>query len=377
VEEQAFVNEIFANPESDDALQVYADWLEDQGEADRARLIRVELEQETLRTDDPRRDAMREEETQLRERCAKALPVPRALRKKMTFGWSRGLAFAGVNRDAHVTDADLRELARFPALKTLNYFELLPAERLAQLPLCPNVQELAYCGTRSLTDEDWQALVSLSQVERLSLTSNKIAAGVRLLAAMPQLKELDLSEAPVGNAELAHLAALKDLEILKLYPYDGDGEVTDAGLESISSLRKLRVLSVPYNDRITDAGLPHLLQLKELTSLNLSETGIEGDPVPVLVRLKKLRYLGLGSLEGVNDQNLKELARRLPALRELDLRRTSVTRFRLAQLLPKTKWKKIQMETSLDVYNTPEEAEIEAFEQFCREHDVFVEVDQE
>jgi hypothetical protein len=90
-----------------------------------------------------------------------------------------------------------------------------------------------------------------------------------------------------------------------------------------------------------------------------------------------LRVLDLGWLKGVNDENLQELARGLPDLRELDLRHTKVTRFRLAQLLPKTKWKKIRMETTLAVHRTPEEAEIEAFKQYCREHDVFVDVDQE
>jgi F-box/leucine-rich repeat protein 14 len=181
----------------------------------------------------------------------------------------------------------------------------------------------------------------------------------------------------VGDADLAHLTGLKKLESLKLYPYDGDSAVTDAGLESISSLRKLRVLIVPYADGITDAGLPHLLKLKELTHLDITRAGIKGDPVPALIRLKKLRVLGLGSLEGVNDENLKELARRLPDLRELDLARTSVTRFRLARLLPKTKWKRIHMETSLNIYRTPEEAELAAFQEYCRELDVFVDVDQE
>jgi hypothetical protein len=62
--------------------------------------------------------------------------------------------------------------------------------------------------------------------------------------------------------------------------------------------------------------------------------------------------------------------------RLLDLRRTSVTRFRLARLLPKTKWRKVKLEMSLGI-DAVEEREVEAFREFCREHNVLVEVDYE
>jgi hypothetical protein len=313
-----------------------------------------------------------EEEQTLRERCLEALPLPASLHKKMAFSLERGLVKASVRTDARVTPADFRELARVPALKELSGFERLPPERLTHLASCPNVQALTFGDTRPLTEADWQAVVGLEQVERLRLSSGKITdEDLRHLAVMPQLKEVDLREASVTDAGLAHLAGLTNLEVLRLY----EASVTDAGLAHLSGLRRLKVLSLPYTD-VTDAGLVHLLPLKCLTSLDLCRTNIKGDPAPILVKLRKLRYVRLDHLGGVNDASTKQLAR-LPALRELSLRRTGVTRFRLSRLLPKTKWKKIHLETSLDVVQTPEEKEVEAFVELCREQGVFVEVDYE
>jgi hypothetical protein len=164
--------------------------------------------------------------------------------------------------------------------------------------------------------------------------------------------------------------------VLRL-PY-GDGAeaggITDASAEAIASLRRLRELDLS-GSRLTDAGLARLAALKGLAHLDVSGTSVK-NPMPVVVRLKKLRYLGLDDVQ-INDDDLKELAKRLPALRELNLGRNGVTRFRLAQLLPKTKWKKIHLELSLAIDDAGEGGEVKAFEEFCRDHGVFVEIDYE
>jgi uncharacterized protein (TIGR02996 family) len=377
MDEQAFLNEIFAHPESDDALRVYADWLEDRGETDRARLIRVELERRALPAGDPRDSELMREQSELERRWL-TLRVPAALRKKFYFHYHRALAGAEVRGDVEPTAADMRALGRLPDVKTLIDFDRLPTPVLAQLSHCPNIQCLKYDDRRELTAEDWQAITAMTQVQSLLLSGDgdRITdEDVRQLSAMTQLKELDLSGMAISDAGAAHLKNLKNLEVLKLAgDYYEKGRFTDAGLQDVSSLRKLRVLDLARTG-ITDAGLPHLLALKALTHLDLGRTRIKGDPVPVLLRLKKLRSLGLEEL-AIDDDNVKELTR-LPALRELDLRNTNVTRFRLAALLPKTKWKSIRLETSLAIYGTHEQRELDAFEAYCREIDVFVEVDQE
>src|SRR5262249_12668370 len=97
--------------------------------------------------------------------------------------------------------------------------------------------------------------------------------------------------------------------------------VGDAGVEFLPSLTKLRVLSLRQT-RVTDATLQRLLALKRLTWLDVGETRLE-DPLPVVLQMTGLRYLGLGGLDAIDDTTVQQLAQ-LTALRELDLRLTRV-----------------------------------------------------
>ena len=52
-------------------------------------------------------------------------------------------------------------------------------------------------------------------------------------------------------------------------------------------------------------------------------------------------------------------------------------RFRLARLLPQTKWKKVRLECRIGGDYDADDREIVAFKEFCKEHDVLAEVDWE
>jgi hypothetical protein len=350
--------------------------LDDQGQADRARLIRIELEMDALGSRTSRYWELWEEQKGVSARAVAAVAVPAALRRKLTFSWGRGLLEATVRNDVRLTPADFRTLAGLAPLKTLKDFDRLPPDRLANLSLAPNVQRLTCGGRDPLPEEVWPIVVGLPQIERLALDMDSYGRvtdeDLRRLAAMPQLKEIDLGESKVTDAGLAHVKGLTRLEVLRVY----EAPITDAGLEHLSGLVRMKELSLPHS-LLTLAGLQHLLPMKGLKALNLASRDFEGDPVPILVSFRKLRKLNLDEIRGVNDDGLKVLARKLPELRELSLRLTSVTRFRLARLLPKTKWKLIHLETTLDVATTHEEKEIEAFKEFCLEHGAFAEVDLE
>src|SRR5436309_5016958 len=56
--QQALFQAILDSPDEDAPRLVLADWLEEHGEADRAELIRLELETERLAHGDPRLDAL-------------------------------------------------------------------------------------------------------------------------------------------------------------------------------------------------------------------------------------------------------------------------------------------------------------------------------
>src|SRR5436190_18493696 len=64
---QAFLSDICEHPDDDAPRLVFADWLSDHGEADRAEFIRVQIELAKLAEDDPRRPALSRREEELWE----------------------------------------------------------------------------------------------------------------------------------------------------------------------------------------------------------------------------------------------------------------------------------------------------------------------
>jgi hypothetical protein len=72
------------------------------------------------------------------------------------------------------------------------------------------------------------------------------------VAGLRKLRKLYLGGAPVTDAAVKGIAALKDLEEL----YLGTG-VTDAGLDDLKGMRKLRVLNL-HGSKVTDSGVEGL-----------------------------------------------------------------------------------------------------------------------
>jgi hypothetical protein len=184
------------------------------------------------------------------------------------------------------------------------------------------------------------------------------------------LKELDLYDREVGDMEVSDLLAiLTGLETLNL----GRTLVTDAGLTSLPTLTRLRALSL-QRTKITEATLERLVSLP-LTSLDLGATQVR-DPIACALRFPRLRKVGLSEFSQIDDDSLERLLP-LPDLRELDLGLTHVTRFRLARLLERTKWKKVRLEYDMSKHCEVDERESAAFERFCKGRDVAVQVDWE
>jgi hypothetical protein len=101
-----------------------------------------------------------------------------------------------------------------------------------------------------------------------------------------------------------------------------DRPVTDAGLEHLIGLAKLRIL-VLANTQVTDAGLVHLKRLTNLKSLSLRGTQVADDSVRHLKGLTQLQYLSLSEAQ-VRDAGLAHL-QGMTNLRILYLSDTQVT----------------------------------------------------
>jgi len=78
-------------------------------------------------------------------------------------------------------------------------------------------------------------------------------AGLKELAALKNLQELDLAGTKVTDAGLKELAALKTLQTL----YLDNTKVTDAGLKELAPLKNLQTLYLG-NTQVTDAGKAEL-----------------------------------------------------------------------------------------------------------------------
>src|SRR5262245_7236808 len=66
--EQGFLESITTNPEDDTPRLVYADWLDDQGQSERAEFIRLQIQLARMSEDDPQRPNLVDREQELFQR---------------------------------------------------------------------------------------------------------------------------------------------------------------------------------------------------------------------------------------------------------------------------------------------------------------------
>src|SRR5690242_1892736 len=83
--EEAFIQAIVADPEDDAPRLIYADWLDEQGESERAEFIRVQIALARMDEDDGRRPDLEVREQELLARHREA--------------WQRQFAPFGINAD--------------------------------------------------------------------------------------------------------------------------------------------------------------------------------------------------------------------------------------------------------------------------------------
>ena len=196
----------------------------------------------------------------------------------------------------------------------------------------------------------WVALPhrDLDSAEKASSPDRALNPVFAKLADLPGLRKLTLN-GPT-DAEIGQLRGLTELEVLNIVE---SLELSDAGVQPLSNLKKLKILGL--KGRITDKGLSHLSGLRNLETLSLLCMGpqgegenysdgskpITGKGLKYLRGMTKLRTLvidsdqigdeGLSHLEGLDklesltlinphltDAGLRTLAK-IPRLKELSL----------------------------------------------------------
>src|SRR6516162_2062254 len=84
---QGFLQAIIESPDDDTPRLVFADWLDDHDQPQRAEFIRVQIERARLSEDDAKQSELRERENSLLETCREAWlePIPACMREFARF----------------------------------------------------------------------------------------------------------------------------------------------------------------------------------------------------------------------------------------------------------------------------------------------------
>jgi uncharacterized protein (TIGR02996 family) len=353
IENQALLSAILADPDDDRPRLVYADWLEQHGQFDRARLIRVQIELARLPDNAEAATALQIEEEQLEAACEKTLPQLEGIRWG---GFERGLvrsvyaatpaAFrhhASSIADAgsvHCASFDKRDgfavLAEVPILARLTDLRVDDEEHFRkrngdpnhrfnddlQAVLasahCPRLRslELAYCqlgprGAKALAD-----CPRLESLIRLDVSDNYVGdEGLAALAASPYLSALrtlriDLNDlGPAGVEALANSVSLGGLEELCL----GDAIGPGAGLALGRAPYRTHLGECRVRDEIGAVGAAALAQAPNLAGLTYLDLRCDIGPdgaralaaSPFLHQLKSLLLPGCW----IGDEGADALAR--------------------------------------------------------------------
>jgi uncharacterized protein (TIGR02996 family) len=241
-EDHDFIRQILASPDEDAPRLAYADWLEQQGEHDRAEFIRCQVEAARLLPRDPQLE-------QLTARAATLLQAhqtewetlpPEIAESARVGSFERGFpAWARCSITDFPSDIapHLPHLWRVAPITQLELYDLNAAtwdvdfveswirvenyEALANLPELVHIRSLsvAECAIRAKHLKPLLASPHLSNLRELHLSLNRLGdAGARLVAESPRalgLTHLDLSESGVGNQGAEALAQSPRLANLK------------------------------------------------------------------------------------------------------------------------------------------------------------------
>lgn len=279
-EHRAFLNAILERPDDDLPRLVYADYLDETNDPDRAEFIRVQIELATLDADDPRSAWLEQREQELqKDRVEWRLPI-RGIQR-----FHRGFVESMATTAEWLIGADqpVLQLAPIRELRVINADNFIPD--FANVPGLDRIESLDLrnnsFGTRDRLAR-FLELAPLRKMTRLLLLNNQIWSDeVEVLVGSEraaQLHSLDLSGNAIGNAGVAVLARAENL----------------SGLRTLV----LRSDELEWRDRILFEGVETLAAsrtLNELRTLDLSSHLIGEDGIAALANatgLQKLERVG-------------------------------------------------------------------------------------
>jgi hypothetical protein len=169
---------------------------------------------------------------------------------------------------------------------------------------------------RRLSPAEWDEMIAVMKERRITALD---AGGLMNDAAMARLAELDhvTSLSLKGSRELSDdglllLARMPHLESLDLTEYPG-GKLTDRGLSVLRHLPNLKNFAMAWQAGITDAGVANLRHCDQLEAVNLMGTPTGDGAIAALQGKPRLARFSTGKL--VSDAGMA-LLRNFPCLRQ-------------------------------------------------------------
>jgi uncharacterized protein (TIGR02996 family) len=300
--DRAFLEEIRAHPHDDAPRLIYADWLEEHGQPERADFIRVQCELARPGLDPERRRALSEREQALWLRHGKAWARP--LRPYVpSVRFHRGFldrATLDAQRFIHQGD-DLLDLTPLWRLHFRN-----ARKWIVELAHCPalgrlHTVDLSNNRLTLVRPADWIASPQWRRLRALNLAGCMLGLlGARALASvrLDSLTELVLDGNGLGDAGAAALADAPWLGGLRTLGLAGDA-LGAAGVQALLSgpgPAGLEALDLSLNRGLGDAGLRALADarcLQRLTTLKLQHLY---DPNRIPYGRSVLGEAGVGAL---------------------------------------------------------------------------------
>jgi Leucine-rich repeat (LRR) protein len=386
------IEAVRTRPWDEAAIEALANWYADV-DPPRSELVRLQAQLSRVAWDNPERARFQTPVSQLlrqhRERWVQPVANAGVSPNQVTFqcGLIDGLradgttdeqmaVIAGVTElrslylhSPKVTLKGFEEILRLPHLDSFSVDEMtLTAEHLAILEKLP-----PWTSLDVPSDVDKQAVAQMNekriaQFDRLS-NEQRDSAGVRFLlnfaggtqfgrrptkanlsqssitdtqmrflSPLTDLEEIDISESPVTEKGIAHLAGMKELRRLALY------DTMVATIEPLAGLTSLESLELypDFDVKMGDAGVAALENFSELNHLFLRGEGFADGTVRRLSSLKKLRSLDL-SLERLDDPSSLSALAGLSALRELTLEAPKIPEAALQHLAGLSHLERISM----------------------------------
>jgi uncharacterized protein (TIGR02996 family) len=191
IEEDALLKAVIADPDDDAPRLIYADWLDEQGQSERAEFIRVQVALTAIAADDPRRRQLAERERQFAtENLLPALPP-------LLRDWSFHRGF--VDRVTYAAADFLRGGADIFRAAPVRHLRLITARGcVAELAGCAHLArlltlDLSYNFLGNLAIRSLSRCPHLASLTSLNLAHNRLrSTGARALATSPYLASLEL-----------------------------------------------------------------------------------------------------------------------------------------------------------------------------------------